>query len=494
MTRWIVLAVLLGAICVPGLAASPSLSQSQPLVVEINGVDVSNPPQTKVTVTVLDQAQRPILNLAGGAFNATLDGRTARITGVGSASDPGLGIGVVLTFDVSGSMAGAPVAEARDAGKDLVAQLGPEDQAAVLAFSDSVKPVQPFTGDHGLLAKGIDALEAGGNTALYGAVVQSTQTARTVNTPRHAVVLLTDGKEYGGLSQVDAAGSLAAVNQGGVPFFVVGLGSDIDQSYLSQLASSSQGQLWLAPGPETLRGLYQQIGSILRHQYVLTVDVSALGAGSHANMRIDVTYQGAAGSASAVLALPGLPAAPLTPAANPTEVPKPEAQPAAQGSGGTSPWLFVIVAVALLTAGLGTGAFWLRRRRGAPVEEDDLRALQQSVSVAFPGIPSIHTEVAGAWLELSTPPGDQRYPVGEWPMTIGFTSDCDVCLPDGADRGWARARVWRREGHYMLHTLSRMGGVLVSGRPTTWAVLEDGDELQIGDCRLTFRLGLAGSG
>jgi hypothetical protein len=39
----------------------------------------------------------------------------------------------------------------------------------------------------------------------------------------------------------------------------------------------------------------------------------------------------------------------------------------------------------------------------------------------------------------------------------------------------------------MLHNLSRMGVVLVGGKPVTWAVLEDGDEVQVGDARLLFR-------
>jgi hypothetical protein len=39
----------------------------------------------------------------------------------------------------------------------------------------------------------------------------------------------------------------------------------------------------------------------------------------------------------------------------------------------------------------------------------------------------------------------------------------------------------------MLHNLSRMGTVLVAGKPASWAILEDGDEVQIGPVRLLFR-------
>ena len=39
----------------------------------------------------------------------------------------------------------------------------------------------------------------------------------------------------------------------------------------------------------------------------------------------------------------------------------------------------------------------------------------------------------------------------------------------------------------MLHNLSRIGGVFVSGKAATWAILEDGDEVRIGGQKLIFR-------
>ena len=45
----------------------------------------------------------------------------------------------------------------------------------------------------------------------------------------------------------------------------------------------------------------------------------------------------------------------------------------------------------------------------------------------------------------------------------------------------------------MLHNLSRLGGVTVGGKPATWAVLEDGDEIVIGASRLRFRMGDGGA-
>jgi hypothetical protein len=46
----------------------------------------------------------------------------------------------------------------------------------------------------------------------------------------------------------------------------------------------------------------------------------------------------------------------------------------------------------------------------------------------------------------------------------------------------------------MLHNLSRLGKVMVGGKPATWAVLEDGDEIVIGGSKLTFRMPNQSSG
>ena len=66
-------------------------------------------------------------------------------------------------------------------------------------------------------------------------------------------------------------------------------------------------------------------------------------------------------------------------------------------------------------------------------------------------------------------------------------TDCGIVLPAESSHRWERVRVWRREGRFMLHNVSRMGTVTVGGRPAIWVVLEDGDEIQLGNCRLLFR-------
>ncbi len=487
MRRWFFFAPWLGVVLLL-LVHGTTASAQQALTVQINALDTSAFPSVRVTTTVLDSTQRPLLNLPPGAFQASVGAQQVPITGVASATDAGLGIAVVLAFDVSGSMQGPPLAVAKDAGKALLGQLGPEDQAAVLAFSDAVRLVQPFTQDRAALSAAIDGLVAGGNTALYSAVAQSAQTAQSSPLPRRAAVLLTDGMDFGGATQVDAAGSLSAASGSGVPFFAVGLGNSIDQPYLEQLAGASRGQFLPAPAPDALNALYQSIGSILRHQYVLTLDAARLSSAGSSTLRITVNAAGASGFADAALQLPQPAVTPLptvTPVV-PTPVPR---GPGGQAEGGGSSIVpIVAVAVGLIGAAAVSGVFfWRRRRRAAPKEVDLERVREAAPGPQFPTFGPAAPTAADAYLQLTTPEGERTYPLGDWPVTIGFTSDCTICLPDGALTGWERASIWRREGRYMLHNLSRMGGVLVAGRPATWAILEDGDEVQIGKQRLIFR-------
>jgi hypothetical protein len=94
---------------------------------------------------------------------------------------------------------------------------------------------------------------------------------------------------------------------------------------------------------------------------------------------------------------------------------------------------------------------------------------------------------ATAWLETDSPDLAGRFPLGEDPITVGFTGDCTIRLPaGGGGHGGARVRLWRREGRYMLHNLSRLGRVTVGGKPVIWAVLEDGDEIQLGSYLVVF--------
>ncbi|HLF07817.1 MAG TPA: VWA domain-containing protein [Dehalococcoidia bacterium] len=469
-----------------------------PLTVRIDSLSLSQFPQVQSTVTVLDPTGNPVVGLPPEAFQASAEGEALPVRGVASATDQGLGIGIVLAIDLSGSMGGQPLAEAKQAAKALIDQLGPSDQVAILAFDDTVRVVQQFAQDRQILTGAIDNLATGGNTALYEAVARSVELAAQNGSPRRVVVLLSDGRDEGTQSGFDQSASLAAAKKAGVPVFAIGLGGRIEQAYLEELVRTAPGQLMLAPEPEGLTGLYQTIGAILRHQYVLTFDASSLPLGGTLSLLVTVSAAGALGVGETALQMPPPPPQPT--AVEPAPVaPAPE-RPTAKEETGSSPLIFLLPAGAGLALAVLVGLWWRRRRRRPPPPEPDLERLglpQEAPSApqfSLAAEPDVRSEAPAAWLQLITSSSDQQYSLGEEPVTIGYSSDCAIRLPNGAAGRTERVRVWRREGHYILHNLSRNGSVSVAGRPAVWAVLEHGDEIQLGPCRLVFMLRAAHTG
>jgi Mg-chelatase subunit ChlD len=505
MLRWSLAPILAGAlISISGSLAG--LAQA-PAQLRIDAVDYSAYPLLRAAVTVVDSAGRPVTGLPAEAFSAESGGQAVPVTGVTTAIDANVPAAVVLVFDTSGSMEGVPIEQARQAGKALVNELGPNDQVSIISFADSVGVVTGFTNDRAALNAAIDSLAAGGNTALYDGVVAGVNTAAGAGPQRRAVVLLSDGQDSGGVSQNSRESSLAAATSGGIPFFVVGLGDSIDQPYLQELADVSRGQLFLTPAPSALATLYGMIGAVLRHQYILELDVAALDPAVPNTLRIQVNSGGTTAAGEIALDL-----SPFAPPTAPTEAPTPTEAVATPSpvlipepeDGGTSvlaPAMGVLAVLLLVGAGGGLLLF-RRQRRLALATQAELRLPvgRDRDQPVFAGTGPMGAVKADAWLETELADLG-RFPLGEDPVTVGFTGDCTICLPLRqaglpagqaglpADSGQAsaRVRVWKREGRYMLHNLSRLGKVLVGGKPVTWAVLEDGDEIEIGSSRLVFR-------
>ena len=499
MSRLFLAPLLAGAI----LASSglPAAHAQETVQVHIDAIDTSAYPQLRATVTVIDSGGRPIADLPAGAFSADADGEAVPVVSVASGLDADVPADVVLTFDSSGSMQGAAIEQAREAGKALVSELGPNDRVSVIKFGETVQVVQGFTNDRSALTAAIDGIQADGNTALYDSVVAAVQTAQG-GAQRRAVVLLSDGLDFGGVSKNDRGGSLAAAQTAGGPFFVIGLGGSIDQAYLQELANVSRGQLFLAPSPSALQGLYETIGTALRSQYILELDGVSLGAGTP-TLQVSVNDAARSGAGQIALDLTAFaPTPPPTVVSTPpvstpvvTVAPTPVTPPVQDENGTPLLLPLGLAAAAVLAAGGTAGtAFWLSRRRQAaeqPVmrEPDGLgpsRPVFTGNEPVFVGSGPMDAVDAAAWLEVVTPDRPARFPLGEDPITVGFSADCTICLPAGAVQDGARVRLWRREGRYMLHNLSRLGRVTVGGKPVIWAVLEDGDEILLGSYLVVF--------
>jgi tight adherence protein B len=467
-------------------AAAPTFAQEAPTA-QVTTVSSKDWPTVEAAVTVLDGSGRPVTGLKQDDFAGSIGGSRLETTGMTPASAPGVNIAVVLTFDTSGSMGGAPLAAAKEAAKSLLPQMGPEDQAAVVQFSSTVSTVQKFTSDRAAIERAIDSLSAGGDTALYSGVQHSIALAEKAPLARRSVVLLSDGVDFGSVSTVDAEATYQLATESDAIIFTIGLGDSIDEEYLRTLAELGKGQYLPAPTTSELTAAYESAANVLRNQYIVTFDASGVDAAAVAGQPLEVTVSagGTQITTSAAVDVPVPATAAPTPGGSATPVPA--TPPVSEsGSGGGFPVLLAAPAAIAALALLAGGGFLLvrRRQRERRAEFDVSRFRQPDAAPPVTDIArAVEPETALGWLVL---PDGKRVPLGQSPVTIGFTADCTVQLPNGAPGALDRARVWWRDGSFMLHNLSRTGSLKVGGKPVTWVVLEDGDEIQVAGTAVVF--------
>ena len=173
---------------------------------------------------------------------------------------------VVLVIDTSNSMlelSGGRVklVAAKEAAQRFVDLLDiGRDQAAVVAFNTGVRTVTPLSGDRAALQRAISGLATSAGTRIDLGLDQAAAemaSGRTRAGNNRVVVLMTDGRPDGGTSDMVVA-SATRLKQQGVSLYVIGLGDDIDEALLRQVATGPSTYL-RAPSATDLQRIYEGI-------------------------------------------------------------------------------------------------------------------------------------------------------------------------------------------------------------------------------------------
>ncbi len=232
---------------------------------------------------------RRSLRCRADSFIVQVDGKAVSVATADTAPSQALPLSLVLAIDTSGSMAGASLEAARAATTSIVSALEPTDHVSLISFASAVVGPSSFTADRAAVTDAIAKLAANGNTALYAAAQTAAQTASNAPDQRRAVVLLSDGEEFGGASgSVTRDAALSAAAGAGVPFYVVGLGAEVDRPFLASLAAETGGTYLGAANAGELAQLYQRISDRLRLQYSLHFAVPMGLAGGVHRVRVAV--------------------------------------------------------------------------------------------------------------------------------------------------------------------------------------------------------------
>jgi Ca-activated chloride channel family protein len=150
-----------------------------------------------------------------------------------------------FVVDVSGSMSGQKLDQAKSALRQALGTLRQEDRFRLVAFSNSVRNFRegwaPATPEMVRQARSfVDALEADGGTNIAGALDAVLGT--TVAEGRLPIVLfLTDGIPSVGEEQPDRIAATAAGRIGRSRVFTIGLGPDVNTYLLDRLAKEGRG-------------------------------------------------------------------------------------------------------------------------------------------------------------------------------------------------------------------------------------------------------------
>ncbi len=490
-----------------GLVTALNPTAAQPAPVSIKQVSDAGGAVTTV-VAVLDADGRAVTGLAPTAFAVQLDGVPLPLDDVRFAADPETGLGVVVAVDVSGSMAGPRLDSAKRAATAFLDSLGPADQVALIAFNQEVAYFADFTADRASVKGLIGQLGAAGNTVLYRATIAAVEKAATASLPRKAVVLITDGENFEPGGVVTREQALAVAAAAGVPVYAIGLGRDVDQPYLDQLAQVTRGASRFAPGPADLNRLFREISESLRGQYVLRARPVPVPRAPNHTLRVTVALAGGeafdevtfAGTGLSLLPDPTPVPPPPTPVAAVTPEPAPvaTAEPvtATEPRAGARPAPALLLAPFVLIGGAGGAVVLWRRRHRRHVLPPPAPGPAAGERVSAPPAPLPRPKGSGRPVAapaviqvLSGPLAGLEVPVTAEPLTLGTGEDCRVVLPTDNGRVERRhARIWHRDGRYMLHRLARSAPVMVNGQPVQWAVLEPDDEVVIGSHHIRFRV------
>lgn len=117
-------------------------------------------------------------------------------------------------------------------------------------------------------------------------------------------------------------------------------------------------------------------------------------------------------------------------------------------------------------------------------DDTDGHAEEQPRSVATLRQPLLNADIV-----LETDNGNRRVPIPATPLTIGSDPECTLVLPSTLGLAPEHAHVWQRDGTILIHVVTqRPAACLVNDEPMTWASLEDGDVILLGDARFSVRV------
>jgi tight adherence protein C len=275
------------------LLGTQYLQQAEDKLV-VNQIDGRGWPEIGLNISLTGPDGNAVPGLEASQFEIREENQPQAVAGLTLGPARSIPLALVLVMDVSGSMAGEKLVQAKAAALAFLSSLRPEDSAALLAFSSFVRVVVPSTSDRAALELGLNALQPEGNTALYDALQRSAElVSQAPPGMRRAIVLLSDGADTS--SRFSSAVAAEAARRSNALVYTIGLGADANDAILTSLSAPSGGLYYKAPAPEDLKGVYDAISLQLSSQLILKYNSTTQVERSYKLISVQVKYTSKSG-------------------------------------------------------------------------------------------------------------------------------------------------------------------------------------------------------
>ncbi len=281
----------------------PSVHAQGTARISIENINNGLFPHLEAYASVTNTQGFPLKNLGISDFSISEDNQPISDFEVLPIQNTKQALAIALVIDTSGSMrttaSPTPLEGAVNSAKVFVNSLSPQDQVAVVGFSDTPTVVQEFTDDKNLVKTKLDLLDARGNTALYDAIVQAVGLLKN-RSERRILVLITDGVDSS-IGKFDFKTAMDETTRWNIPVYPIGFGA-VDQKELEQIAILTGGLAQIKPDSSDIQSSFNVVLQALREQYLIRYTSKLSADGKTHSLQVSVQGQSAT---QTYIALPG---------------------------------------------------------------------------------------------------------------------------------------------------------------------------------------------
>ena len=302
--RWLALLLILFFFSTAGTtqnapaAGSPQLETQQPkepAPSDDNSIFVFKKDVEEVAVhaTVVDDKNHMVMNLTKSAFTVLENGHPQSMTSFRQEDIP---VSMCIVIDNSGSMR-----EKRDkvnkAALNLIRASNAHDEVCIVNFNDEYYLDQPFTGKINLLKEALEKVEARGGTALYDAMVATSNEMKIhARLQKKVLFVVTDGEDNASRESLEQT-VRALQEENGPTVYAIGLLGEERarraRRALQTVAEATGGIAFLPKTLEEVDEISRTVAHDIRSQYTIGYKpTTPKSAGGYRTIKVEARAKG----------------------------------------------------------------------------------------------------------------------------------------------------------------------------------------------------------